>query len=320
MLFRLITSAWALCFSLAAFSAHGLPDFEPYREIFVPLGEGRTISLSVLELHPQSNKWVIASPGTTTRFHNARELTQEPEFRILLNSGFNIAYLNKTGVFGDNFDYDMFMDSFRANLRIQDSLAALRDGLPGENREFYLVTMSESSYFAPELALAEPRIKALVMKSGGTRPWLAEELTKMSPWRRKRARKMVAKIRASEVPDNMEWQGYPAAALRSFDQIRTKEALMKLKIPVLAILAADDSLIDINGAIQDLAQVARRKDSKLSRVILFEGGHGLIDRNFTVARHTLTFINRASRGLPTMIPPGVKSCNFIFDHKLLSLK
>lgn len=320
MHFRWIIQIWVFLLAMPVLAAIVRFEDGNYREVFVPLGDGRTISLSTLKTPSQSKRWVIAIPGTTQNYHDAQDLLQEPEFRSLFHSGFNIAYLNKTGIFSDHFDYHMYMDSFRANLRIQDSLAALREGLPGADLELYLVTMSEASYLAPEMALEEPRIKALVMKSGGTRPWLDEELTKMNRFRRKRAKKTVAQIRAEEVPDNLIWHGYPAAALRSFDQIKVKEALLNLKIPVLAILAADDTLIDIKGALQDLEQVARAKDSKLSRVVLLQGGHGLFDRDYLVARHTHSFILRTAEGLPLIIPLGSKSCQFIFDHKLLSLK
>jgi pimeloyl-ACP methyl ester carboxylesterase len=121
-----------------------------------------------------------------------------------------------------------------------------------------LVGYSEGAYLAPEVALSDDRVEAVVMIGGGTRGWLKEEISNAKKSDLSYVRKQIREIESS--PNSLKkWNGFSYATWYSYREDRTLESLRRLHTPALAILGRRDRTIDFKSTVQDLKRLRRQR-------------------------------------------------------------
>ncbi|MGE0764768.1 MAG: alpha/beta fold hydrolase [Bdellovibrionales bacterium] len=223
----------------------------------IALKNGRSCIAAYSFARPKATRWMVFLPESAADFMEGQRQELVLQLGSRLAKNLNYLVVNKPGVSPAGTNAPLFEQSFRRQRRIQDALTVLKNIVP-ENDEIFLVGYSEGAYLAPQVALQDPRVKALVMIGGGTRGWLKEELSNAGPLERPALIRQIREIH--QHPRSLKkWNSFSYATWHSYREDSTLNALKKLKIPMLAILGARDRTINFKSALTDLKEMARRK-------------------------------------------------------------
>ena len=175
-----------------------------------------------------------------------------------LVQGFNYLALNKPGMGAKKKNAAVFEKSFRQPLRLGDYKKAIEAIIPSDHR-VVLVGYSEGAYLAPCLARELSNVMGVAIIGGGTRGWIKEELNNAK--RENRRSDMIAIRKILKTPQSAKkWNGFSHATWYSYRKDTTFLALQELSIPVLAIIGAQDRIIDFKTTKADLKTLVRSKN------------------------------------------------------------
>ena len=238
----------------------------------VLLKNGRSCLASYSLTKPAVPRWLVFVPESAAYFqHGTRN-----EFSSMIGAkqakNFNYLVLNRPGVLPKKINATAFENSFRRKRRIEDALAVIDSVVPPMD-DIYLVGYSEGAYLAPQIALEDTRVKAIVMIGGGTRGWLKEELSNAGPRERGSLAKKIREI-YQHPRSTQKWNGFSFATWYSYREDSTLRALKKLKIPALAILGARDRTIDFKTTYNDLKTLNKKMTLRLC--IFKNCGHSFV--------------------------------------------
>jgi pimeloyl-ACP methyl ester carboxylesterase len=238
----------------------------------ISLAGRRSLIASYLLAPNKSRRWVVYLPESNSEFQSAHRLEIRSLLGPRLSKDFNFLVINKPGISAKKTNLLAFEQSFRRKRRVSDYLTTLKEIVPAED-EIFLVGYSEGAYLAPEVALADSRVRAVVMIGGGTRGWLREEISNAGPRERTALRRQIRDI-YKHPRSTKKWNGFSYATWYSYRGDETYKALRKLRKPTLAILGGRDRTIDLKSALQDLRRLARHESL---RVKLFDRcGHSFV--------------------------------------------
>ncbi|HMN68920.1 MAG TPA: dienelactone hydrolase family protein [Bdellovibrionales bacterium] len=237
-----------------------------------------------------SRWWIVFLSGSAAEWTDFNESE-----RSVLTRRFdlppNILVIGKPGVLPSGRVIDsVFEPSFRRDTRVRDYLEVMRAWIPPGDR-ILLMGFSEGAYLSPEIALRDDRVRALALISGGTRSWIDEEIFKMGSRQEGKVLKRIARVYARPESRALTWFGNSHATWMSYDNDRTKEALEKVKVPILAIHGDKDRMIDLDSVRADLRAV-RRAGREVEMHMLKNVDHTLQDSWGEALRLTGRFFTR----------------------------
>jgi predicted esterase len=247
----------------------------------------------VRESNVGASHWVVFLPGSSAELWDFGW----GEIRALLEplkGKANLLQVNKPGIGADgSVNKREFEKSFRRSQRVKDYAEILRECIPSQHKIF-LLGFSEGAYLGPEVALRDKRTRALALICGGTRSWLDEEIYKPCALNLRPIFQRVGQVYARPHSTTLKWHGNSHATWISYDNDDTLRALEKLALPVLAMHASEDIMIDNDSATADLLRLKREgKDITLR---MFEGVDHTLERHWLKAlRAAGTFFHKNLR-------------------------
>lgn len=218
-------------------------------------------------------RWIVFVSESGADFQEG----SRSELRVLLGpemmKKFNYLALNKPGLAPKKTNQVAFEKSFRRELRIKDALTTMKKIVP-TGHEIILVGYSEGAYLAPQIALQDSRVSAVIMIGGGTRGWLKEELSNAGPRARPSLKKQFRDI--YRYPKSLKkWNAFSYATWHSYRGDDTLKALEKLEVPALAVLGARDRTIDLKSAVDDIRRLAKTNPIELK--VFWGCGHSFVN-------------------------------------------
>ncbi len=266
-----------------------------------PLSDGRIVF--VRETNVGASHWIVFLPGSSAELWDfgwgeSRALLEPLRGRA------NLLQVNKPGILGDGkVAWKEFEASFRRDQRVKDYNEILKACIP-PGHKIFLLGFSEGAYLSPEVALHDARVRGLALISGGTRSWVDEEIFKPSAKNLGPILKRVAAVYARPHSTTLTWHGNSHATWTSYDNDNTLLALRKLSLPILAIHASEDVMIDLDSARGDLLKL--KGEGKNITLRMFEGVDHTLERHWLKAlRAAGVFFNenltrKSSRRLPKL--------------------
>lgn len=252
------------------------------------LSDGRLVF--VRETNVGASHWIVFLPGSSAELWDfgwgeSRALLEPLRGRA------NLLQVNKPGILADGkVNRRAFEASFRRHQRVKDYAEILKECIPAEHRIF-LLGFSEGAYLGPEVALRDDRVQALALISGGTRSWLDEEIYKPSALRMQPIFKRIGAVYARPYSTALTWHGNSHATWTSYDNDDTLFALEKLSLPILAVHASEDIMIDLDSARGDLERL--RREGRDITLRLFAGVDHTLERHWLKAlRAAGAFFNK----------------------------
>lgn len=243
-----------------------------------PLSDGRIVY--VRESNVGASHWIVFLPGSSAELWDFGW----GECRALLEpmrGKANLLQVNKPGIDGDGkVDKRVFEKSFRRQQRVKDYAEILRECIPSQHGIF-LLGFSEGAYLSPEVALHDARVRALSLICGGTRSWLDEEILKDCAVNLRPILKRVGAVYAKPRSTRLKWHGNSHATWTSYDGDDTLKALEKLALPVLAMHASEDIMIDNDSARADLLRL--KQEGKDITLRMFDGVDHTLERHWLKA-------------------------------------
>lgn len=223
----------------------------------ITLSHGRFLTACYSRAQKKSDRWLVFLQESGAEFQIGHRRELELLVGRKLAQQFNYLIVNKPGLHPGGVNEPLFERSFRRNLRVADAQLTLKKVVPFEDK-ILLVGYSEGAYLAPEVALNDPRVEAVVMIGGGTRGWLKEELSNARKSDRRKIRKQILEIEASP-KSRKKWLGFSYATWCSYKEDRTLESLRRLHTPALAILGKRDRTIDFKSTVRDLKRLRHQR-------------------------------------------------------------
>lgn len=208
--------------------------------------------------------WLVYLPESGASFHTGSRSELKSLVGGVVAERMNYLVINKPGLQPGRKDADVFERSFRRRLRIEDAVRAVQAVIP-KGDSICLLGYSEGAYLAPELAIKlGERVVSVAMIGGGTRGWLAEELSQAEGRGKAALRRQIERIRR-ESQSLAKWNGFSFATWNSYDSDSTLRALRRLpkRVPVLSILGARDRVIDFAAAERDLKRLSSSRSLQL---------------------------------------------------------
>jgi pimeloyl-ACP methyl ester carboxylesterase len=248
----------------------------------IPLSQNRQLIAAYSKAARPSRRWLVFLTESGAEFQPATRAEAKTLLGDLAEE-FNYLVINKPGLNPSGKDRVAFEHSFRRGLRISDALEAMRVVVPAGDK-IYLVGYSEGAYLAPEVAIRDARVQALVMVGGGTRGWLKEELSNAGSREKIALRRQIAKIQ-KQPRALTKWNGFSYATWNSYRSDSTLAALKRLKIPALSILGEKDKVIDLKATLRDLSRM-----KKVDLTLLPDHGHELAWNWDSVTPHLREFL------------------------------
>lgn len=227
------------------------------RRIF--LSQERSLIAGYSYAPQRSKEWVVFIPESGASFQTGSRAELKKLIGTKTANQFHFLAVNKPGVLPQGrLDRELFEVSFRRDLRVADTLKAMKDLIPSGDK-ICLVGYSEGAYLAPEVAAADSRVICVAMIGGGTRGWLKEELSNASSRQEKEGiRRQIRDIQRHS-HSTKKWHDFSYATWYSYREDRTLEALKKMRQPALAILGARDRTIDLKSTLADLKRLSEQK-------------------------------------------------------------
>lgn len=253
----------------------------------IQLSHNRTLWACYSRVKPRTGNWIVFVPESGAEYMNGSRAELARFLGASLARQFNYLAVNKPGVGPFTTDKDMFERSFRRELRMRDTLAAMKAVIPKGDRIF-LVGYSEGAYLAPQIAVHDRRVKSVVMIGGGTRGWLKEEISNALPRERAIIRQQIERILRKPAAEE-KWNGFSYATWHSYREDHTLKALGKLNRPTLALLGARDRTIDFKTALEDLQRLSKKKPVAVE--VLPRCGHSFTSHWPDVGRAVREFLD-----------------------------
>lgn len=227
------------------------------------LDQGHRAPISI-ETNPATNDWLVLMPGSGCIFYeisDSRFLTWLKAERPL-----NILLIGKVGAdFGkaeDKCRVDEFQRSSVRSQRIKDNQTILHDLIPA-NARILLSAISEGGYIAPDIAVADQRVKAYIDLSGNTQSWMTEELMCVPEGPK---RDKLAKFFDEEVRGNDSFTKYYSdwtyGYLNSYDTHRAYDMMKTLDIPIAWLNGDHDETLWVEGARLDAMDLINNQGKK----------------------------------------------------------
>jgi pimeloyl-ACP methyl ester carboxylesterase len=236
------------------------------------LSDGR--SLYLRETNAGASHWVVFLPGSSAELWDFTWAEQRALLEPLRGRA-NLLQVNKPGIREDgSVDRRAFEKSFRRHTRVKDYAEVLSECIPARGT-VSLLGFSEGAYLSPEVALLDSRVRAMTLLCGGTRSWVDEEIYKPSALNLRPILKRIGQIYANPGSLKKKWHGNSHATWTSDDNDNTILALERLRMPILALFASEDDMIDNDSARGDLERLKR------------EDGRDIIVRTYQGVDHTL---------------------------------
>lgn len=218
------------------------------------LSDGRQLAIRETLADTPSRWWVVFLPGSAAEFWDLDWIERRSLFQHL-PTAVNLLVINKPGISqSGRVHHATFEKSFRRSTRIQDYREVLRALVP-RGHNILVMGFSEGAYLAPDVILGDRRVRALALICGGTRSWIDEEIYKMTLRETPHVLRRVSAIYARPESTRLSWHGISHPAWISYDNDNTVLALEKLRLPILAIQADRDRMIDVKSAIEDLERI-----------------------------------------------------------------
>ena len=222
---------------------------------------------------PSDTSWLVFLPGSECEHYDSDDSRWVDE--IIKLRPFKLLVIEKVGVRADgSCDIDKFREHSIRGRRIADIKAAMAREIP-HDAEILLVGESEGGYIAPDIAVADLRVKRLIELSAGTRSWIDEEISFVALSEQPALRKFFDDFVVGNPDPKKFYHEWSYAELNSFDTHQTYESLFHLDIPVLMFNGDRDRLTWVAGTIADVKDLMSRGKSNIE-LYLFEGAnHGL---------------------------------------------
>lgn len=271
------------------------------------LSDGR--SLFLRETNAGASHWVVFLPGSSAELWDFTWAEQRALLEPLYGRA-NLLQVNKPGIREDgSVNKRAFEKSFRRNIRVKDYAEIIRECIPTRGT-VSLLGYSEGAYLAPEVATLERRVRSMTLISGGTRSWLDEEIFKPGATNLNPILKRIASVYARPTSTILRWHGNSHATWTSYDNDNTLHSLEKLKLPILALFASEDVMIDLESARTDLERL-RRELGKDITLRTFDGVDHTLERYWIKAlRAAGTFFNKnilSSRSSRLIMPRNLET-------------
>lgn len=247
------------------------------RFFYYLLDHGRRAPISI-EKNSKTTDWLVLMPGSGCSF---AEIGDSHFLKWLMaKRDYNVILIGKTGAdLGKDEDacrVDEFQHSSVRSQRILDNQTIMHDLIPA-NARILLAAISEGAYIAPDVALADERVKAYIDLSGNSKSWMVEELMFVPEGP---ARDKLANFFNNEVRGHNSFTQYYVdwtyAYLNSYDTHRTYDVFKQLQIPIIWLNGDHDDTVWADGARQDAAELIDNEGkSNISYHWLAGGNHGL---------------------------------------------
>lgn len=228
--------------------------------IVVPLKGGRSV-IAYRVQSSETSPWLVFLPGSGCGIYDARP---DSWFSIIgrqfvrFHRSLNGLVINKAGATPNGCNEPEFLRSALRERRIGDIREVLANVLP-RNARILLVGESEGGYIAPDIALLDPRVKALILLSGGTRSWIDEEIFFVRPEERLALKEFFAREVIPNPTLDKFYRGWSYAQLVSFHTQKTYFSLRQSPKPTLVLNGARDTKTWVDGTQQDLIQLRERE-------------------------------------------------------------
>ena len=213
------------------------------------LDNGRHTTVTITK-DANTTDWLVLVPGSGCK----KFLKFDPFDNLRLKRAFNTLIISKAGAELDEADCrkDEFQRSSVRSQRILDNQTIMRDLIPANSRIF-LAGYSEGGYIAPDIAVADPRVKALLSFSGSTQNWMTEEImcVDAGPKRDALQKKFETQVIGNNSFTEFYNEDWSYAYLNSYITRRSFEMMKQLTIPVLWLNGDHDDILWIDGARQD---------------------------------------------------------------------
>ncbi len=230
------------------------------RSYYYSLDHGRRAPISI-ETNASTTDWLVLMPGSGCNFYEI----SDSRFLKWLTAGraFNVLLIGKTGADIGKTNEACRVDEFqRSSLRpqrIRDTQTIMRDLIPAGSR-ILLSAISEGAYIAPDVAVADSRVKAYIDISGNTQSWMTEELMCVPEGPK---RDKLAKFFDEEVRGNDSFEKYYVdwtyAYLNSYDTHQAYDMMKALHIPIVWLNGDADETLWVEGARLDAMDLIHKQ-------------------------------------------------------------
>lgn len=253
--------------TLALFSA---PLRAEVRE--VPLPNNRKVAVTVDKVDDQL-PWLVFLPGSWCGIVQA---DARPVALARKNGGYNLLIVNKAGSdVNGNCDWPEYNRASLRPQRIADIQSVLKSQLPADAK-ILLMGESEGGYIAPDVALSDTRVGAMILISAGTRSWIDEEVENTPAHKREQVRRHLKQEIVGHPDIDRFFRGWTYAQLNSYDNRQTYESLKKSAIPILALNGSLDRMIWVDAARADFENLIQNEGKSNIEFHFLKGAdHGL---------------------------------------------